>query len=164
MSLFFLAGAPGLVRGAQLSSLAGTNRRGITTKPFVYLSCTSGFITHLTLKLGRELETKHPLSFVCFSRVGVSRSARSSDSSQALLSLMVGLLLTLYPGTVGSPHLTTPGYNTRLLQYHLLSWFSCLEGAVLGQEWGERCQHLAKVLSIAVQSGFPVYFTQLEQV
>ena len=94
----------------------------------------------------------------------MSRSARSSDSSQALLSLMVGLLLTLYPGTVGSPHLTTPGYNTRLLQYHLLSWFSCLEGAVLGQEWGEHCQHLAKVLSIAVQSGFPVYFTQLEQV
>ena len=97
-------------------------------------------------------------------------SARSSDLSQALLSLMVWLLLALYPDTAGSPRLTTPGCETRLLQYYLVlccphyPWFSCLEGAVVGQEWGERCQHLAKVLSIAVQSGFPVYFTQLEQV
>ena len=77
---------------------------------------------------------------------------------------MVRLLLALYPGTVESPHPTTPGgcyYIIFCLHY---PWFSCLEGAVLGQEWGERCQHLAKVLSIAVQSGFPVYFTQLEQV
>lgn len=67
---------------------------------------------------------------------------------------------------------TTSEYETRLLQYIIFccascphsSWLSHIEGAVLGQEWGERCQHLARVLSIGVQSGFPVYFTQLEQV
>ena len=67
---------------------------------------------------------------------------------------------------------TTSEYETRLLQFIIFccascphsSWLSHIEGAVLGQEWGERCQHLARVLSIGVQSGFPVYFTQLEQV
>lgn len=113
-------------------------------------------------------------------------SARSSDLSQALLLLMVWLpwlLLALCTRcVVWSPRLTPPsliprppfstGNETRLLQYIIFccascphsSWLSHIEGAVLGQEWGERCQHLARVLSIGVQSGFPVYFTQLEQV
>ena len=41
---------------------------------------------------------------------------------------------------------------------------SSSEGAILGLEYSERCEILADVLGIATRSGFPVIFTQLEQV
>lgn len=40
----------------------------------------------------------------------------------------------------------------------------CLEGAILGLDWRERCRNTAEVISVAMEVGLPIYFTQLEQV
>ena len=40
----------------------------------------------------------------------------------------------------------------------------CLEGAILGLDWRERCRNTVEVISVAMEVGLPIYFTQLEQV
>lgn len=38
------------------------------------------------------------------------------------------------------------------------------EGGVVGEEWSERCRHLAQCLSIATATGFHTVYTHIEQV
>ena len=38
------------------------------------------------------------------------------------------------------------------------------EGGILGLNWRERCRNTAEVISVAMDVGLPIYFTQLEQV
>ena len=38
------------------------------------------------------------------------------------------------------------------------------EGGILGLDWRERCRNTAEVISVAMDVGLPMYFTQLEQV
>ena len=46
----------------------------------------------------------------------------------------------------------------------LVVYFVHIEGAVLGLDWRERCRNTAEVISIAMEVGLSIYFTQLEQV
>ena len=49
-------------------------------------------------------------------------------------------------------------------KWSIVIYFIRIEGAVLGLDWKERCRNTAEVISIAMEVGLPIYFTQLESV